>query len=54
MTKKEMLGQMEELKSTCVDICTNLQSQILRDEEAHGSYPLTSAHSRQSQDYSIN
>ena len=24
MTKKEMLGQMEELKSTCVDICTNL------------------------------
>ena len=24
MTKKEMLGQMEELRSTCVDICTNL------------------------------
>ena len=24
MTKKEMLGQMDELRSTCVDICTNL------------------------------
>ena len=24
MTKKEMLGQMEKLRSTCVDICTNL------------------------------